>query len=352
MNFYKQLNWNNWKNLTDDDKRFLFEQVLMYFVSPLIKISEVDLVDFELAGIKCRTFELQLNEEAFVFIPGNDEAILGWDAGSQGIFRHELLKILNQSGLTELPEELEVNYNFSDVHSIDCFINDWTSDLRKVAIPPMIVQKYAVPAGTTYKGMLQAVSGDFSGDQSFFDYYEIAIQKQLYPFLTEEESLAWQQPKSYLLPEKFYFELLNKTDTYYLFQHQASTYEQIKKSIHKLGFDLLTQDQWEYCVGAGTRRLFRWGNELDLSDTFLNRKLLKKVTDPNMFGLVFPTEQTRLELTDDSSCCKLAIQAPSIVPIVNALPLSSYYQGPVVDLAGEILAPETYLYRKSIRIEG
>lgn len=73
------------KTLSFEIKEQLIQQILMYFVSPLKEITDVHFSQLTYAGLKCATFELTIDGEDFVFIPGNSEAILGWDLGVQGL---------------------------------------------------------------------------------------------------------------------------------------------------------------------------------------------------------------------------------------------------------------------------
>ena len=75
MKVIDALDWSNWKNYSVSTKRDLFSQILAYYVSPLKQVSNITLSQFELAGVKCETFEVNLDEETFVFLPGKKGAI-------------------------------------------------------------------------------------------------------------------------------------------------------------------------------------------------------------------------------------------------------------------------------------
>ena len=133
---------------------------------------------------------------------------------------------------------------------------------------------------------------------------------------------------------------------------QRHTYASLRKKIRRKNFDLLTEDQWEYVNGAGSRRLFRWGNDLAVNDPYRGKKIQKTMTKSNMFGLYFDTSMTRFELTEDPGVLKLKNQQNNTgIPIVDFLPLSTYYVNDMTMLKeDEILAPSEYLYRKVILI--
>ncbi|MEG3033641.1 MAG: hypothetical protein RR813_10615, partial [Enterococcus sp.] len=167
MNLFEMLRWNNWKNLTDETKIQAFQQVLMYFVSPLKEITNLELLTYQLDGVKCRTFELEIDGEAFVFVPGQNEAILGWDLGVQSLPTNAW-STMEKNTLTESDKKIINEYQLTNLDNWDLYVDLHTSPLRKKDIPPMLVQKHALPAGTRYLGMLDTITGEFTGDVEKF----------------------------------------------------------------------------------------------------------------------------------------------------------------------------------------
>lgn len=366
MDLFEQIEWTNWKKLKDPEKEALLQQLLMYFVPPTIDVSTVDLVDFELYGIKCRTFELELDGELFVFIPGNTEAILGWDLGAEGLRPHELLgydsdkleKNTFKTSLTNdaiLPSdswnEEDEYYDLASLEGISNYINDHTTALRKVEIPAMFVQKYALPAGTTFLGILDTVSGVFEGEVEHFASYEEQICERLFPVLTAAESFQWSFPKTILEKNRFYLEFLPESDYYFVYRHQECSHEALKRLLKRQGFDLLSEDQWEFAVGGGTRRLFRWGNELLIQENESGRQIQGKMNGSNMFGLLIDTQQKRFELTSDKDTCKLERMIETKGTLIEQmLPLSTYYRSNHRIDQDQLIDPNHYSYRKAIII--
>lgn len=349
MNLVDQLDWSYWKRLNDKEKRTLFSQVLMYFVNPLLRITDIELKEFELYGIKCETFELMIDDEEFVFIPGNKDAILGWNLGTKGL---SLLETAPNSPEVNIPEELQNSYDLLDVHSLADFINDHTSSLRKIKIPPMFVQRYALPAGTNFLGVYDSVTGSFTGQADKFAAYEKEIQEIICPELTASESVRWNFPKSVLKANRWYIELVPNSDLFNVYEHATHTYTSLRKQIRKKNFDLLTEDQWEYANGAGTRRLFRWGNDLNINDPYRGKKIHRLMTGLNMFGLLFDTSMSRYEITEDPGVLKLRSRKMNTgLPIVDKLALSTYYTPDRTLLHEEILKPNEYIYRKAIIVK-
>ncbi|MGC6767070.1 DUF7278 family profilin-like fold-containing protein [Enterococcus sp. LJL51] len=360
----EQLEWINWKKLSDKVKQSLFQEILLYHVHPMTEIRDIRLKDFELYGIKCRTFELEIDGETFVFIPGNKEAILGWDLGAEGLRSHELLGSdlsdmenhtfktdLNQKDIADASAwiEAEESYDFTCLEGISLYINDHTSLLRKKQIPPMLVQKYALPAGAAILGILNTVTGSFRGEVEAFLPYEEEITEKLFPPLSALESISWEFPKSIHKKNRYYLEFVPTTDSYLVYSIQECTHGELKRRLNQKGFDLLSEDQWEFAAGAGTRRLFRWGNELLVPPNTSGRQIIEKINGPNMFGLVIDNHSNRYELTKEG--VKLERQRPKGSLIENILPLSTYYQPKHFIEAEQILSPDIYLYRKAIKIE-
>ena len=133
MDFFEALQWTNWKNLTAEVKSQVFQQVVMYFVSPLKEITDVHFIKTSYAGIKCETFELTIDEEPFVFVPGNYETILGWDLGIQGLPITCWSKMW-QEPLSPSLRRLIKGYGLSNAEEWGDFVNESMSPLRKATI--------------------------------------------------------------------------------------------------------------------------------------------------------------------------------------------------------------------------
>lgn len=370
MEFYDCLQLHNWKQLTDDEKSELFAGVIKFFLNPRLSLDWQRLVTFDMCGMKCRTFELMLNGEVFVFIPGQKEVILGWDFGSQGLKPQDLLKgfgpvkgmsqtygtPLTSADLSSLSDAIDHEgeyYDFRYLEDIDRYINQGTSPLRKVDIPPMIVAKSSQPVGTNLRGSYNLVSGSFVGDMAFFDTHQDAISRTFNPELSLEDSLNWTYPISVFKVDQYYLEQRrDDSDSYHLYDHQDCNYGELWLTLHRAGFQLLSEDAWEYAVGGGTRRLFRWGNEVKMDNDHPFDSALKKLAQANMFGLVQPDQLTHYELTDNNDTVKLACHSTKGRHLIEQiLPYSSYYQPHHQFKVNQKLDPRVYHYRKSIIID-
>lgn len=347
VDFFTALEWCNWKNLPSEVKKQVFQQVLMYYVSPLKEISQVRLVDYEYFGLKCETFELLIDEEAFVFIPGNKEAILGWNLGVQGLPKTSWDSELEEPLASQVAELLK-NYQLETVADWDIFVNEATSPLRKAKIPPMLVQKYPSPPGAVYLGLFNTVTGEFTGKLEAFSPLEKKVKAYFKTAASLEESLTKSLPAVFMEENCYYGELHTLSGNYLLYTHEDCTQESLCKKLTAQGYDLLTEDQWEYMTGAGTRRLFRWGNTLLPHTEFNSVKSCK--AEPNMFGIEFSGSLSRWEITS-SHFLKMEQWQPSGHILLDNLPCSSYYRSKKMLRPKEILSSEKFLHRKSIRIE-
>ena len=347
MDFFEALEWKNWKILSDELRMQVMNQVLMYFVSPLKYVSDVEYKEFSLSGVKCQTFECSIDGERFVLVPGNKEAILGWNFGTQGL----PVTTWDQKAHTLRNEyqKMKTSYHLKTTEDWDVFVNESTSPLRKVAISPMLVQKEASPVGTTYLGEFNLVTGEFTGEVESF----LPIKNQLSPHFCVPESLeaclSFEVPNQLFKKNCYYGQLQLETDTYRLFSHQACTHQTLKQQVHDQVYDLLTEDEWEYVNGGGTRRLFRWSNELDQGNHYQGRQVTRKMSQVNMFGLRFATKRQGWELTD-SDYLKLEKWADTGIPLFDYLPLASYYRSRQILAKEKELSPLEYSYRKAIII--
>ncbi|WP_430608439.1 hypothetical protein IGI92_001604 [Enterococcus sp. DIV2379] len=345
MDFFEALQWSNWKTLSFEIKEQLIQQILMYFVSPLKEITDVHFSQLTYAGLKCATFELTIDGEDFVFIPGNSEAILGWDLGVQGLPATCWSKNW-QSPPNEIIRQLETIYELETSQDWGIFVNESTSPLRKAVIDPMLVQKSSLPAGARYIGQLNTITGEFHGLVDQFSVFEKELKAQFTAPASFEESLRWELPAFYHEENRYFAALEPLSETYQLFTHESVSQTELKQQLDKQGFQLLSEDQWEYVCGAATRRLFRWGNEKSCDDgvSLPTAELL----EPNLFGCTYGLADA-WELTDGLS---LKMENWQICghPLFDALPYASYYRSRKMLQPDQKLSPQSYRYRKAILI--
>lgn len=373
MEFFDSLEITNWKNLAEEEQQALVESIIMYYVSPLAKVEHLRRKNFHMCGMKGDSYEFTIDGEAFVFVPGKKEAILGWDFGVQGLKAQDLLgnrdvinsqedqqttykTNLTKEELDNLHEHHGSSKNLFSFHTLEDigeYINCYTTPLRKADIPPMIVAKRALPVGVKHQGTYDCVTGECQGNHEFLSLYREEIRQELSPNLSLEESLYWTYPKKVWQSGKFYLEQHpDNSDIYDIYQDLTLTHSELVKKIGQLNYSLLSEDAFEYVIGGGTRRLFRWGNEITVDPRYPKHSIFYQAHRPNMFGLYVNSDRDTFELTDDPEVVKLGIVHEDEKNIIQqVLPLSSYYQSWFKLKSHLPLNPSVYTYRKAIIIE-
>ncbi|WP_071131577.1 DUF7278 family profilin-like fold-containing protein [Enterococcus timonensis] len=346
MNAFEQMNWSIWQTLNDQEKLILMRQVLMYFVSPLTLVKDVKLQNFSMQGISCRTFEFTINGEPFVFVPGIPETILGFDQSSTQININEWLASDAAFQFMEHHEKI----NPPTTHELATFINEHTSQLRKATILPMLVSKYAVPVGAQFIGDLDTVSGNFTGDTKVYATFENDLLPQIYPSQTSKEALDWEFPKTIFEPGRYYGFLDAADNHYHLYTHELLNLGQLKKKLRRFNFYLPTEDEFEYMMTAGSRRLFPYVHH----ETFFDGQ---KVLPPyqlkeNMFGLQMNLGQSTWQLLEKVSLLKngpVDLNAPNLLEAI--MPLSPYARTIMPTEQSDTYSTTDFQFYKVIRIK-
>ena len=353
-----------WKTLSNEMKEVVIQNVLRHFVNPILEVTKVTPVSYHFGGIKTDTFEVEIEGREYIFVPGQKKCILGWDSGLVGLsgldcseerqeLRYALKRYCNQQlTSTLLTEKGFLNQDFSNVRLtteyIDEKINASTSPLREVNISALLVEKRPQFVGLKYIGQYNVISGQLSSLEHQTDNLLDRIHSLLVPedqeqyFLQDYPTVARKAP---LLIQQNYM----NPDVFDCYVDDAISYFDVKREVERHGFDLLNEDEWEYCCGASCRRLFKWGNQL-------KRQLFQSNISPlwkeNMFGLTIANAEFGPELIDDVSVTKGGwLEETHKAPIINLLPLSSYYRGEGIEDKEKELTPGYYCVRRVMRID-
>lgn len=346
MNAFQQMDWQIWKNLTDQEKMILMRQVLMYFVSPLTLVKNVTLKDFSIQGIKCRTFEFTINGEPFVFIPGQKETILGWEKGIEGLNIRELLA--DDPAFIFL--EGKKNVQLPTAQKLAEIVNQGTSSLRKADILPMIVSKFTTPFGASFIGDFDPITASFTGEVEKFYPFQWAFRKQIQPQLTPEEALNWEYPEELFEKNRYYARLDKVKNVYHLYLHEEITLQEQMKKLRRFNFYFPTEDEYEYLMSGGSRKLFFWSHTQNFFD---GKNILPAFQSfENMFGLEINLNQQRQQLLANEGLVKPAGIDFSATTFLEALlPLSPYARKEVAMSLKEPLSLENFGYRKITRLK-
>ncbi|QIL46425.1 hypothetical protein G7081_04750 [Vagococcus coleopterorum] len=216
MNYYDYMQLSAWQGLSDEHKLALFEDAMKPTFEERHTVGEPYMVNLRMTDAVCRTLAVEVAGQTFYFLPGQEDVDLG-------------------------KEELASDVCLKDQ------IKEY-SHLRNVTIEPMFVARKAKIVGVKDKGYYDIVTGQYVGDdRRFYEMNEARIKKELTVELDFEASLSWEYPPSILARNMFYMERdeLNP-DRYYLYQYEDITYSDIWLEVYSDGFQLLSEDAWEY----------------------------------------------------------------------------------------------------------
>lgn len=368
-NFFDTLYNPMWKRLTDQGIEVVSQQILKYFINPLVKIESPELIELTYGGIKVKTFQVLLDDKLFRFVPGQKGVVLGWEPG---LPQKDWLKRINQEAMREsighviadlsikLPDET-VTYlskklakavadNEGKDMNLLLEIEKVMSPLRTVDISPMLVEATPEIAGYEPCGEYKIITGQINLSQEDNEHRD-----EIVDVLLKEQSgmfdLKIQRERLTILDYLIF--LRSKEDRYRIYHEKKGSYSDIVKRVDKQGMDLMTEDEWEYCCGAGTRRLFRW-QDLGTSDTTTSG-VKNLMNCQNMFGLKIGLLQDGPELIHSTDIVKNGwINILDTELERQLLPLASYYRN---QDDADVLTEDTplpigyYSYRRIIRIE-
>ncbi|MFC6171100.1 hypothetical protein [Loigolactobacillus jiayinensis] len=328
MNMQESLMLANWRQLEREQQRELFNQILLYYVNPLLQIGQTDFVSFSIGGERLTTLATWIQGERFIFIPGQELITVGWTNEGASLDWAAFQAVAKQN-----PSKL------ADLAAVQQYVERFTSTPREATLAPLLVAERALPADQQVRGLYQSVTGRFTGDQSLFHKYRrelmTALQPKaeaLNPFVTN--AVAAQ------LTEHLSLRLLSDGINYQVCELVPTTYGQLKQQVEKRGFDLTTPAEWEYLANNGQTTLFPWGNQITAPAPVKNG-----------FNLEISQAHQAYELTDDLGVLKLGPAASDGgLLIEQQLPQSAYYQLATAVTLEQALPPQQYTYRKVIRV--
>jgi hypothetical protein len=109
------------------------------------------------------------------------------------------------------------------------------------------------------------------------------------------------------------------------------------EKIRDTGFDLPTEDEWEYLCGGGSRTLWRWGDSYDYDMKVLHFKIeggegSRDISNPNQFGLIIAFDPYQYEVVSGGNTilkggdggCNIC---GGMGLALSFLPVATYYRG-------------------------
>ena len=365
MDFFEQIMNPNWKTVSREHKEVLAGSIIRYFINPLLQVENIRFTSFKYGGMKSDTFLVDIEGSTFVFIPGQKDVILGWDDGTNGLNYLEIADDRKEIyvSLEKCLRHWIQEWDFVDIDSsrseislsennLDEIVNAKTSELRSVSIPSLLVEVQPSYVGMVKKGTYSVVSGVFDGDQEWFLPYKDKIDQTLFSSQPSPTQPFVEFPAYAYETNQYFIVQNNDLDHYTLYGTSPVSYQEARKEIEKTGMGLLSSNEWEYCSGGSTRRLFKWGNKIQ-------RKMFEPeesvLAQTNMFGLFIANMGWGPELVEDDDLVKggwMNTRSPNILE--KLLPYSSYYVNKKDALKGkekEVLPAGYYCARRSIRLE-
>ena len=336
MDFFEQIMNPNWKTVSREHKEVLAGSIIRYFINPLLQVENIRFTSFKYGGMKSDTFLVDIEGSTFVFIPGQKDVILGWDDGTNGLNYLEIADDRKEIyvSLEKCLRHWIQEWDFVDIDSsrseislsennLDEIVNAKTSELRSVSIPSLLVEVQPSYVGMVKKGTYSVVSGVFDGDQEWFLPYKDKIDQTLFSSQPSPMQPFVEFPAYAYETNQYFIVQNNDLDHYTLYGTSPVSYQEARKEIEKTGMGLLSSNEWEYCSGGSTRRLFKWGNKIQ-------RKMFEPeesvLAQTNMFGLFIANMGWGPELVEDDDLVKggwMNTRSPNILE--KLLPYSSYY---------------------------
>jgi hypothetical protein len=308
--------FENWQQISTAEKQALVKREIEKSALPFsIKGTHI----FSQNGITIETVILENDGVEFIFVPGKNDVVLGWD------------------------NTCNLGKNVSNVYSAE-FEADYKSDLEN------------------YREELNDLLSEIDNAIENNDGKKVIKLKQEY----KEAENDLPKKKTIGELEKYILENTSNIRTANIspmivqkdleFIEEDISYSDFLKSFDNTLFTVPTEDEWEYLCGGGTRTFFRWGDSLEKElqviyaiGTDNERELLYQ---PNMFGLNIAYDSYLFELVDSDCWAKGGDGGSSICGgkgCFYATPVFSAFYVPKVN-KNSVLNSDYYCYRKIIRL--
>ncbi|WP_461214338.1 hypothetical protein [Lacticaseibacillus sp. GG6-2] len=246
-----------WSGLKPDRRRFIFEQLTRYFLSPLLSVDTLKPVSVDYFGQTLNTFDALIGGEWLRFIPGQQDVTLGVDPQASTV----------AGVLAKLPAGK-------------------FSPKRTVMIPPMLVARQTVPVQEEVIGQINLLTQVFKGNHFAYVPYKPTVLSLLRPQVTSVDPTAQPTWAPVLSSGQVILRQASAHHYQVRLRHDWDA-KALQKALGGFGFTLANEDQYEYLQGGGLPQLFPWGNQLlEPLPAYL----------PNRFGLTISTKETRPEL--------------------------------------------------------
>lgn len=240
----------NWLSLSEEARRANFGQVLRYFVSPLIPIEAIQSETATIGTQVFQTYSARLAGQKFIFIPGQANVQLGWQAGAAYLAPSEWFAQAKRS----LPADQGLVWTTQA--DVDRYVDQMTSEYRSVNMAPMLVAQTPIPSEWLLQGTYETTTGRFKGNQLVGRQFLAEIQNTLFQARRKQRSITTLASAHLIL------QVGGRPDCYQVFEKTNGDESKLRQILRRRGFDLVSVDQYEWLKGAGCKTLWLSGNHL------------------------------------------------------------------------------------------
>ena len=260
----------DWKGLSSNEKDQQMRELALQLPPGF---TYAGLSHFARHGQELETGIFERPRSRFVFVPG-DQVTLGWEVSG-----HQM----DEATLTELNESA-AEFGVDDVEEL---LGQQMSPVREAEIAPLLVEYGLNSLGWTQVSAEEAE--DYGGEE---------LQEAI-AHLEERNSHSYELYQSFRVERRKDGHGLD----YYVFNEDLLL-EEFVEEVHSRGYDLLTEDEWEYLFGGGVRSLFPWGDSWNYKMKLRHLENLAEdphqdyvLELPNAFGIQFAGDPYKYELT-------------------------------------------------------